>query len=558
MSQKRSKKVKEGVERAPHRSLLRAVGVEDEDFDRPFIGVANSFTEVVPGHVHLNRISGAVKEAVRDNGGVPFEFNTMAICDGIAMGHSGMKYSLPSRELIADTVESMVEAHQFDGLVCIPNCDKIVPGMLMAAARLDIPTIFVSGGPMKAGKTEAGAVDLISVFEGVAALQEDDISEEKLHELECLGCPGEGSCSGMFTANSMNCFTEALGLALTGNGTILAEDQARLDLAGRAGRQILNLVEEDKTARQFLSEAAFDNAFITGLALGCSTNMLLHGLAVAAEAGLDYSLEKINELSDQTPTLCKVSPASEYHMEDVDAAGGIPTVMRELSLEKGLLKSAVPTVGGKLVGEIAEAARPVDGEVIRSADNAYSDQGGLKVLFGNLAPRGAAVKASAVDEAMWTHEGPARVFDSEETANQAILDGDIEPGSVIVIRFEGPAGGPGMREMLAPTANLMGSGLGETTALLTDGRFSGGSRGPCVAHISPEAAHGGPIGKLRDGDTIHIDIHEKKLEVKDVDLQAREPAAQPERELIGGSYLRRYRAMVSSADKGAIVEIDNS
>ena len=555
MSQERSKNVKEGIERAPHRSLLRAVGVEDDDFDKPFIAVANSYSEVVPGHVHLDRISDAVKAAIREAGAVPFEFNTMALCDGIAMGHSGMKYSLPSRELIADTVETMVEGHQFDGMVCIPNCDKIVPGMLMAAARLDIPTVFVSGGPMLAGESEGEALDLIDVFEGVAAAGEDDISLEHMRSLECRACPGEGSCSGMFTANSMNCFTESLGLGLPGNGTVPAPTDRREQLAASAGRRIVDLVEAGNTARDFLTEATFDNAFTVGLAMGCSTNMLLHGLAIATEAEVDYSLDKINKLSDQTPTLCKVSPSSRYHMEDVDAAGGLPTVMRELSDCCGLIRAAVPTVSGQLVGEIISEAAPADGEVIRSADQAYSEQGGLKILFGNLAPRGAAVKAAAVDENMLVHEGPARVFESEEAANRAILDAEIEPGSVIVIRFEGPAGGPGMREMLAPTANLMGSGLGKNTALLTDGRFSGGSRGPCIAHIAPEAAHHGPISKLRDGDTVAINIPEKTLQVKEPGFLEREPAEQPQRDLLGGSYLRRYRCMVAAADRGAVVEL---
>ncbi|MFP4687303.1 MAG: dihydroxy-acid dehydratase [bacterium] len=550
----RSLQVKSGVQRAPHRSLLRAVGVTDKDFKKPFIGIANSFTEVVPGHVHLNEFAKIIKDAVREAGGVPFEFNAIAICDGIAMGHSGMKYSLPSRELIADTVESMVEAHQFDGLICIPNCDKVVPGMLMAAARLDVPTIFCSGGPMAAGKTSSGqTVDLISVFEGVAALKEGDITEDELVELEKTGCPSCGSCSGMFTANSMNTFTESLGLGLPGNGTALAKSRDREALGREAGAQIIRLVHEGITAREFLSEEAFDNAFAVGMAMGCSTNMLLHGLAVATEAGLDYSLEKINNIAEKTPTLCKVSPSSSYHMEDVGRAGGISTVIKEL-LKAKLLNPDTPSVSNKTAAEIGEWALDPDGEVIRSLNNPYSGQGGLRVLFGNLAPCGAVVKSAAVDEGMWVHEGPARIFDCEEDANQAILNHDVTPGSVIVIRFEGPCGGPGMREMLAPTANLMGSGLGDSTALLTDGRFSGGSRGPCIGHIAPEAAHGGPIAKLRDGDIISINLHEKTLEVKNEDFLSRSPAEQPARKLLNRSYLGRYRSLVDSADKGAVLK----
>ncbi len=550
----RSLQVKEGTQRAPQRSLLRAVGVKDKDFNKPFIGIANSFTEVVPGHVHLNKFAETIKEAVREAGGVPFEFNAIAICDGIAMGHSGMKYSLPSRELIADTVESMVEAHRFDGLICIPNCDKVVPGMLMAAARLDVSTVFCSGGPMPAGKTSAGeSVDLISVFEGVAALKEGEITEDELVELEKSGCPSCGSCSGMFTANSMNTFTESVGLGLPGNGTALAKSRDREALGREAGAQIIRLIKDGKTARDFLSEQAFDNAFAVGLAMGCSTNMLLHGLAVATEAGLGYSLEKVNRIAEKTPTLCKVSPSSNYHMEDVDRVGGVSTVLKEL-LKGDLLNPSTPSVSGKNTAEIAEWAREPDDEVIRTLDNCYSKQGGLRVLFGNLAPRGAAVKSAAVDENMWIHEGPARVFDSEEAANEAILNHDVEPGSVIVIRFEGPCGGPGMREMLAPTANLMGSGLGDSTALLTDGRFSGGSRGHCIGHITPEAAHEGPISKLRDGDIVSINLYEKTLEVKNEDFLNREPAPQPERKLLNRSYLGRYRALVASADKGAVLK----
>ena len=550
----RSSNVKGGFQRAPHRALLRATGVEDEDFQKPFIGVANSYTDVVPGHAHLDEFGKIIKEAIREAGGVPFEFNAMAICDGIAMGHGGMNYSLPSRELIADTVESTVQAHQFDGLVCIPNCDKVVPGMLMATARLDLPTIFCSGGPMPAGKTADGeAVDLISVFEGVAAHKEGEITEEELTELEKTGCPDCGSCSGMFTANSMNCFTESLGLGLPGNGTALAKSEEREGLARRAGEKIVKLVDNQRTAREFLTPEAFDNAFAVGVAMGCSTNMLLHGLAIAAEAGVDYSLERVTEISDLTPTLCKVAPSSNYHMEDVGQAGGVSAVIKEL-LKGEYLNPDPPTVGGGSTSEVARLAAEPDGTVIRTLDNPYSPQGGLKVLFGNLAPRGAAVKSAAVDEDMWVHEGPARVFDCEEDANRAILNGDVEPGSVIVIRFEGPAGGPGMREMLAPTANLMGSGLGNSTALLTDGRFSGGSRGPCIGHIAPEAALEGPISKLRDGDTISINLHEKKLEVQEEDFLERPPAVPPERELMNNSYLARYRNLVDTTDKGAVLK----
>jgi dihydroxy-acid dehydratase len=559
----RSDQIKLGFERAPHRGLLRATGVVGEnDFNKPFIAVCNSYVDVVPGHVHLQAFGKLVKEAIRAAGGVPFEFNTIGVDDGIAMGHIGMKYSLPSRELIADCVETMIEAHRFDGMVCIPNCDKIVPGMLMAAMRVDIPTIFVSGGPMAAGKLADGrSVDLISIFEGVGAYQAGKIDDKELLALEQSACPSCGSCSGMFTANSMNCLMEALGLALPGNGSRLATSEARRELAREAGRMIMQLIKADLTPRKIVNAEAIDNAFALDMAMGGSTNTVLHTLAIAHEAGVDYSLERINAVSDRTPHLCKVSPAGKWHMEDVDRAGGISAILKELSKKPGALKLDRPTVTLRTLGENIAEAKVEDFEVIRPIDSPHSERGGLAILTGNLAPDGAVVKVGAVAPSMMRHVGPARIYNSQEEACAGILNGQIKEGDVVVIRYEGPRGGPGMQEMLAPTANIMGMGLGEKVALITDGRFSGGTRGACIGHVSPEAAAGGPIAALVDGDMISIDLIEHRLDVnltpeqmqQRLDEVSEANAAKPPHAPLKSRWLRRYASLVTSANTGAVL-----
>lgn len=553
----RSDQIKRGFERAPHRGLLRATGVVGEhDFHKPFIAVCNSYVDVVPGHVHLQAFGKLVKEAIRAAGGVPFEFNTIGVDDGIAMGHIGMKYSLPSRELIADCVETMIEAHRFDGMVCIPNCDKIVPGMLIAAMRLDIPTIFVSGGPMAAGKTADGrSVDLISIFEGVGAYQAGKMSERELTELERVACPTCGSCSGMFTANSMNCLMEALGLALPGNGSYLATSEERKDLARRAGAQIMRLIEANLTPRQIVNEETIDNAFALDMAMGGSTNTVLHTLALAHEGGLTYSLARINEVAARVPHLCKVSPAGKWHMEDVDRAGGISAILKELAKKPGTLNLERPTVTLRTLGQNIAEAEIKDPEVIHALENPYSERGGLAILFGNLAPDGAVVKVAAVDPAMLKHSGPAKIYNSQEEACAGILNGQLQPGDVVVIRYEGPRGGPGMQEMLAPTANIMGMGLGDKVALITDGRFSGGTRGACIGHVSPEAAAGGPIAALADGDIIHIDLHERTLNValSDAEIAQRLARAHSPKGPVQSRWLRRYASLVTSANTGAVM-----
>jgi dihydroxy-acid dehydratase len=553
----RSDTVKKGFERAPNRSLLKASGYTDEDIRKPFIGIANSYTDVVPGHVHLNEFGEIVRQAVREAGGAPFMFHTIAVDDGIAMGHAGMKFSLPSRELIADSVETMVSAHCFDALVCIPNCDKIIPGMLMAAMRLNIPTIFVSGGPMRAGKTPDGrTVDLISVFQGVGAYQAGKITEEELKILEDYGCPGCGSCSGLFTANSMNSISEVLGLALPGNGTYLAKTPEREELARQAGAQIMKLIEWDLKPRDIITQEVIDNAFALDMAMGGSTNTVLHTIAIAHEAGLDYPLERLNKLSAKVPNLCKVSPSSEYHVEDVDTAGGISAILWELSKKPGVLNLDCKTVTGKALGENIQGCDSKNTDCIRTLDNPYSQTGGLTMLFGNLAPNGAVVKTAGVLPEMMKHSGPARVYDSHDEANAGILSGDVKPGEVVVIRYEGPKGGPGMQEMLAPTSNITGMGLESCVALITDGRFSGGTRGACIGHISPEAAESGPIGLLETGDIIEIDIEQGTLNVALSDEKLAERRAKwqpPKLELTG--WLARYAKLATSADKGAILQI---
>ncbi|HDZ10612.1 MAG TPA: dihydroxy-acid dehydratase, partial [Bacteroidetes bacterium] len=506
----RSDVIKKGLERAPHRSLLRACGLKDPDFDKPFIGIANSFIEIIPGHVHLQEFGKIAKEEIRKAGGVPFEFNTIGVDDGIAMGHSGMKYSLPSRELIADSIETVVQAHRLDGLLCIPNCDKIVPGMIMAAVRLNIPAIFVSGGPMPAGHTRDGrTVDLISVFEGVGEYQSGRIDESQLSELEKSACPSYGSCSGMFTANSMNCLMEALGLALPGNGTILATSGERRELVREAARQILVLIKKNIKPRDIVDKESIDNAFVLDMAMGGSTNTILHTLAIAKEAGIDYPLTRLNEMAEKVPHICKVSPASDWHIEDVDRAGGVSAILKEVSQKPGILHLDKKTVTLKTLGENIAEAGIKDERVIRTVGTSYSSKGGLAVLFGNLAPDGAVVKTGAVEAHMMKFSGKAVVFDSQEEANAGILEGAVKSGHVVVIRYEGPKGGPGMQEMLAPTSNIAGMGLGDQVALITDGRFSGGTRGACVGHVSPEAMAGGLIALIENGDVIEIDIPNK-------------------------------------------------
>ncbi len=554
----RSDIVKKGFERAPSRSLLKASGYTDADMTKPFIGIANSYTDVVPGHVHLNKFGEIVRQAVRQAGGVPFMFHTIAVDDGIAMGHAGMNFSLPSRELIADSVETMVSAHCFDALICIPNCDKIIPGMLMAAVRLNIPTIFVSGGPMRAGKMPNGEViDLISVFQGVGAYQAGTITDERLKMLEDYGCPGCGSCSGLFTANSMNSISEVLGLALPGNGSILADTPEREELARQAGAQIMKLLEWDLKPRDIVTQEVIDNAFALDMAMGGSTNTVLHTIAIAQEAGLDYSLDRLNELSAKIPNLCKVSPSAPYHMEDVDAAGGISAILYELSQKPGTLHLDTKTVTGKTLGGNIAGCASKNTNCIRTLQNPYSETGGLSVLFGNLAPNGAVVKTAGVLPEMMTHRGPARVYNSHDEANAGILSGQVKPGEVVVIRYEGPKGGPGMQEMLSPTSNITGMGLESSVALITDGRFSGGTRGACIGHISPEAAEGGAIALLETGDIIEIDIPngQLKVDLSDEELAQRRAHWQPPQKQKLTGWLDRYAKMATSADKGAVLKL---
>ncbi len=554
----RSDNVKKGFERAPNRSLLKAAGYNDDQIRQPFVGIANSYTDVVPGHVHLNEFGEIVRQAVKDAGGTPFMFHTIAVDDGIAMGHRGMKFSLPSRELIADSVETMVSAHWFDALICIPNCDKIVPGMLMAAMRLNVPTIFVSGGPMRAGKTPDGeTIDLISVFQGVGAYKAGKIDDDQLKVLEDYGCPGCGSCSGLFTANSMNSICEVLGVALPGNGTYLSKTPEREALAQQAGKQIMKLIEWDLKPRDIVTEAVIDNAIALDMAMGGSSNTILHTLAVAQEAGLDYSLDRIREISAKTPTLCKVSPSSQYHIEDVDEAGGISAILYELSRKPGALNLDTQSVTGQTLGENINECHSKNADCIRTLDNAYSETGGLTMLFGNLAPKGAVVKTVGVLPEMMVHSGPARVYESHDEANAGILSGDVQPGEVVIIRYEGPKGGPGMQEMLAPTSNITGMGLESCVALVTDGRFSGGTRGACIGHVSPEAAEGGPIGLLETGDIIEIDIEKGTLNValSDEELaQRRANWTMPQKPALNG-WLARYATMATSADKGAVLQV---
>jgi len=550
----RSHKVTRGINRAPHRSLFRASGFHPEELNRPLVGVVNSANEIVPGHVHLDSIAEAVKTGVRINGGTPIEFSTIAICDGIAMNHTGMHYSLASREVVADSIELMVEAHCFDALVFITNCDKITPGMMMAAARLKLPSILVSGGPMLAGVQNGAKIDLSSVFEGVGAVQSGRISEEKLADMENKACPGCGSCAGMFTANSMNCMAEALGLALPGNGTIPAVSADRIQLAKEAGIRIMDLLSEGIGAEKILVSEAFENALAVDMALGCSTNTLLHLTALAHECGFSLNLNRVNEISRRTPQLCLLSPAGPDRIEDLGRAGGVTAVIGEL-LKAELLNPDLLTVTGKTIAENASGAAVADRSVIRSVEEPYRPQGGLAVLFGNLSPEGAVVKQGAVSPSMQNFTGPARVFESEESAVQAINDGHIIEGCVVVIRYEGPRGGPGMREMLAPTSVLAGMGLDDKVALITDGRFSGATKGASIGHVSPEAAAGGAIGLVEDGDLISIDLpgHTLELKVSKDELQKRRENWQAPEPKINHGYLKRYARQVSSAGSGAVL-----
>jgi len=551
----RSDLMKKGLERAPHRTLFKAMGYTDEEIAQPLIGVVNSANEIIPGHIHLDLITEDVKSGIRMAGGTPVEFPVIGVCDGIAMGHTGMKYSLASRELIADSIEVMAVAHPFDALVMIPNCDKIIPGMLMAALRLNIPTIFISGGPMMAGTLEGKTVDLISVFEGVGKVKSRQMKEQYLKALEDYACPGCGSCSGMYTANSMNCVTEALGLGLPGNGTVPAVQAARRRLAKRAGMKIMELLKKDIRPRKIATLSAFKNAIAVDMALGCSTNTVLHIPAIAHEGGIKLDLDLFNEISKKTPNICKLSPAGQHHLEDLDMAGGVQAVMKQIS-KLDVIDLKALTVTGQALGANLKGAAVLNSDVIRPLNNPYSKEGGIAILRGNLAPDGAVVKQSAVAERMLVNEGQARVFDSEDDAIAAILGGKIKGGDIVVIRYEGPKGGPGMREMLAPTSVIAGMGLDTTVALLTDGRFSGGTRGAAIGHISPEAAEGGPIGLVREGDIIAIDIPKKtiSLKVSPDELKKRQAKFKPRSPAVKSGYLVRYAKLVTSASTGAILK----
>lgn len=550
----RSEAIKLGAERAPHRSLLKAIGYTDEELARPLIGVCNSFNEIIPGHIHLNQIAEAVKAGIRMAGGTPVEYGAIGVCDGISMGHEGMKYSLPSRELIADSCETMVQAHRLDGVVYIPNCDKVVPGMLMAACRVDIPAIFVSGGPMASRTVNGRGLDLNSVFEAVGAIKAGKIDEEELKFVEDNACPGCGSCSGMFTANSMNCLTEVLGLALPGNGTVASTDAARIRLAKLTGMKVMELVERDIKPSDIVTEASLMNAFTADMALGCSSNSLLHLTAIANERGFGLDLRRVNEISERTPNLCRLAPAGVHHVQDLEAAGGIQALLTELAAH-GALDGSVLTCTGRTLAENLAGRKFIPNPVIRSFDDPYAKTGGLAVLFGNVAERGSVVKRSAVASEMLTHSGPARVFDSEDEAIAAIYGGEINSGDVVVIRYEGPKGGPGMREMLSPTSAIAGMGLDKSVALITDGRFSGATRGASIGHVCPEAADGGVIALIEEGDRITIDIpnYSVTLDVPaDVLAERRKRWKAPAPRVTRG-YLARYAKLVASAAEGAVL-----
>ncbi|UCZ53192.1 dihydroxy-acid dehydratase [Bacillus shivajii] len=554
----RSHTITKGVDRAPHRSLLHAAGVAPEDMDKPFIGVCNSYVDIIPGHMHLNKFAEVVKEAIREAGGVPFEFNTIGVDDGIAMGHIGMRYSLPSRELIADSAETVINAHWFDGVFYIPNCDKITPGMLMASARTNVPSVFVSGGPMEAGRSSDGkSLSLASVFEGVGGYLSGKMSREELLELETSACPTCGSCSGMFTANSMNTLMEMLGVALPGNGTIVATSDGRHQLIKDAAKHLIRMVEEDVRPRDLMTKEAIDDAFALDMAMGGSTNTVLHTLAIAHEAGIEYSMDEINTIAERVPYLSKISPASDYSMQDVHEAGGVSAIINELCKIEGAIHPERITISGKTIGETVANAEITNGDVIRSQDTAYSPVGGLSALFGNLAPNGSVIKVGAVDPSIRYFEGEAIVFESQDEAQEGINNGTVKEGHVVVIRYEGPKGGPGMPEMLAPTSAIAGRGLSTKVALLTDGRFSGATRGISIGHVSPEAAEGGPVAFVENGDKIQIDLHERTihLQVSDEELETRKQHWQPPESKVKSGYLVRYAKLVTSANTGGVLKV---
>lgn len=555
----RSDMIKKGADRAPHRSLLYATGIKPMDLPKPFIGVCNSYVDIVPGHVHLKQFAEVVKDAIREAGGIPFEFNTIGVDDGIAMGHIGMRYSLASRELIADSAETMIQAHWFDGIFFIPNCDKITPGMLMASVRANVPSVFVSGGPMEAGKSRTGHnLSLSSVFEGVGQYKSGNMSEDELVELEQAACPTCGSCSGMFTANSMNCIMEMLGIALPGNGTILATSSERHELIRQAAKHLVRMIQEDIRPRDIITREAIDDAFALDMAMGGSTNTVLHLMSIAHEAGIEYDQAQINEVAKRVPYLAKISPASEYSIHDVHLAGGVSAIIRELCENTDGVHGERLTVSGKTIYENVKDARILNEKVIHKASNPYSKEGGLSILYGNLAPDGAVLKVGAVDPDIEVFEGEAIIYNSQDTCQAGIDSGEVKAGHVVVIRYEGPKGGPGMPEMLAPTSSIVGRGLGRDVALITDGRFSGATRGICVGHISPEAAEGGLIGLIENGDKIRIDIKARTihLDVDDAVLEARRANyVQPEKSEEIRGYLARYAHLVTSANTGAVLKI---
>lgn len=551
--------IKVGVDRAPHRSLLYATGkVKPKDLGKPFIGVCNSYIDIIPGHVHLREFAEEVKEAIIEAGGIPFEFNTIGVDDGIAMGHIGMRYSLPSRELIADSAETVINAHWFDGVYFIPNCDKITPGMLMAAVRTNVPSIFVSGGPMEAGRSSTGKqLSLSSVFEGVGAYKSGQMTEEEFKDIEMNACPTCGSCSGMFTANSMNCLMEMLGVTLPGNGTIVATSEQRKELIREAARHLIRMIEEDIRPRDIITKEAIDDAFALDMAMGGSTNTVLHTLAIANEAGIDYNLEDINKIAERVPYIAKIMPASDISMDDINKAGGVSAIINELTKIPGCIHPNRPTVAGKTIGELVQGYEITNTNVIRTKDNPYSPVGGLSILYGNLAPEGSVIKVGAVDPSIKVFTGEAIVFDSQEEALAAIDEGKVREGHVVVIRYEGPKGGPGMPEMLAPTSAIVGRGLGTKVALITDGRFSGASRGISIGHISPEAAEGGPIALVKNGDIIEIDLPNRtiNLKVSEEELENRRNQLKPFEPKIKSGWLARYSKLVTNASKGGIMKI---
>ena len=560
----RSDIIKKGFERTPHRSLLRATGLKDEDFDKPFIGVANSYIDIIPGHFFLQEYGRIVKEAIREAGGVPFEFNTIGVDDGIAMGHDGMLYSLPSRELIADSIETVMNAHKLDALICIPNCDKIVPGMIMGSLRVNVPTVFVSGGPMPAGHKKDGTpIDLATAFEAVGQFNEGNLSEEELYEIECEACPSGGSCSGMFTANSMNTLCEAMGIALEGNGTVLAMTPERIEMVKKAAKRIVEMAKNNDDGRynlrNILNEKAVHNAFVVDMAMGGSSNTVLHMLAIAKEAEVDFPIEKINEIANNVAHIAKISPSLEtVHMEDINKAGGVSAVMHEISKRGGLLHLDNPTVTGETIGDRIKDAKILDEQIIHPIENPYSKVGGLSILFGNLAEEGAVVKTAGIAPSMRQFKGTAICFNSQQEAIDGIMNRKVKAGDVVVIRYEGPKGGPGMQEMLAPTSLIMGMGLGESVALITDGRFSGATRGASIGHVSPEAAEGGLIALIEDGDEIELDVdaHLLRLNVSEEEIERRRKNWKPYKQQVSSKWLKRYHLLVSNASNGAVLKTE--